>query len=299
MDIDDKISRQSYDRVYGELYDRFPQQRRLVGSPRFNMILSDQTSHSTSDPAIGDVVLRMVTRGLQHSSVNCGNGRRELSGQRGSLYVAPDAALADWEAEGDHQVLLLALPRLFVSETLSSIGPSDPLDPLYGTDLHDPVTSALMSQIWTLGAQDGPAAALMADGLITALIGALAGLEDRGRKPSEDRPLDAQRLTRVREAVEADLQGPLSVDSLATVACLSPAHFSRRFLAATGQTPHAYVLARRIETARRLLAETDETLADIAVTCGFSGQSHFTAQFRSTTGLPPGRWRKQAREARG
>ncbi|MEM7643500.1 MAG: AraC family transcriptional regulator [Pseudomonadota bacterium] len=295
MATDHTAANQSYDRLYGDLYNRFPQQQRLVGSSKFSMVLADQTSHSTSDPAIDDVVLRLVTKGLQNSSVNCGDGRRILSGQRGSLYVAPDDAVADWEAEGNHQVLLLALPQTYVANTLSSFGPSDPLGPLYGTDLHDPVTSALMSQIWTIGGEDGPAAALMVDGLITALIGALAGLEQNGRKP-EDPPLDDQRLTRVREAVEANLHEALSVDTLAAVACLSPAHFSRRFLAAMGQTPHAYVLSRRIETARRLLIDTDRTLVDIAAACGFSGQSHFTAQFRSMTGLPPGRWRKQTRE---
>ncbi len=56
--------------------------------------------------------------------------------------------------------------------------------------------------------------------------------------------------------------------------------------------PHQYLIGQRIEAAKRRLVNTRESLADIAVECGFADQSHFTATFRRAVGHPPGTWRR-------
>ena len=63
-------------------------------------------------------------------------------------------------------------------------------------------------------------------------------------------------------------------------------------LAATGMTPHRYLLSRRIERARRLLAETNMSIAQIAYLCGFSSQAHLTIAFRRLVGHTPGGYRQ-------
>jgi len=110
------------------------------------------------------------------------------------------------------------------------------------------------------------------------------------------RALGEQRLQRVLEFVEANLETDISVDDLASVALVSKFHFSRAFRRATGQTPHHFVRARRLEKAKELLVKRDLTLAGIALICNFSSQESFTKVFSRTVGLPLGEYRRQRRQ---
>jgi AraC-like DNA-binding protein len=107
--------------------------------------------------------------------------------------------------------------------------------------------------------------------------------------------LDGQRLRRVLEFVEANLETDIRVKDLAYVAALSRFHFSRAFRHATGQTPHRFVRTRRLEKARELLVKGDATLAEIALICNFSSQATFTKAFSRAVGLPPGEYRHRCR----
>jgi AraC family transcriptional regulator len=71
------------------------------------------------------------------------------------------------------------------------------------------------------------------------------------------------------------------------VAGLSPYHFARAFKRSTGFGPYRYVLRRRTERAKRLLAAGNVPLSSVARACGFGSQSHFSARFREMTGLTP------------
>jgi AraC family transcriptional regulator len=102
-------------------------------------------------------------------------------------------------------------------------------------------------------------------------------------------------LRRVRELVEAELESELRLDDLARAAGLSRAHFARAFRQATGETPHAYLRRRRVERARRLLADTQLDVAAIAGLTGFSSPSHLGRVFKSVTGVTPGAYRRLVR----
>jgi AraC family transcriptional regulator len=100
--------------------------------------------------------------------------------------------------------------------------------------------------------------------------------------------LDARRLTRVVEFIEERLEGRLALRELADVAALSPFHFLRAFRRATGLTPHAYVTARRMERALRMLRMTDRPVLEIAARMGYANPAHFRRAFRRAFGLAPG-----------
>jgi AraC family transcriptional regulator len=100
------------------------------------------------------------------------------------------------------------------------------------------------------------------------------------------------RLRRVCDFVWEHLEERIRLSDLAAQVGLSPYHFLRAFKAATGQTPHAYVLGSRIAEAKRLLTQTDDSLAEIAAAVGFSSQSHLATQFRRATGVTPGTFRR-------
>jgi AraC family transcriptional regulator len=103
--------------------------------------------------------------------------------------------------------------------------------------------------------------------------------------------LSRERLQRVRDYVEAHLDEDLSLTMLADIACLSPYHFSRSFKQATGVGPQRYVIQRRVERAKRLMRQTHQPLALIALEAGFADQSHFTIAFRREIGVTPGAFR--------
>jgi AraC family transcriptional regulator len=85
---------------------------------------------------------------------------------------------------------------------------------------------------------------------------------------------------------------------IAAVAHFSPSHFARQFKTATGLPPYQDVIRRRVERARRLLpAETDLSLAEVALHAGFSDQSRFCRHFKRLVGVTPGQFRPPARIA--
>lgn len=130
---------------------------------------------------------------------------------------------------------------------------------------------------------------LLADSLVAAL--AMRVAQRSARRAQERQPdLPRSRLRRVIEYIEAHLDGNLSLAELAEVACLSPCHFSRSFKQGMGVGPQRYTVQRRVERAKALLRQGDESLASIAAAVGFADQSHFTAAFRRETGTTPGRF---------
>jgi AraC family transcriptional regulator len=108
--------------------------------------------------------------------------------------------------------------------------------------------------------------------------------------------LDQRRLYRVLDYIEANLEDDLSVDQLASIACLSRFHFVRAFKAAVGRSPHRYVSAKRLERAKTLLIQGDRSLVDIALALNFSCQANFTRAFRQVTGQTPSRYRRRFSE---
>jgi AraC family transcriptional regulator len=105
------------------------------------------------------------------------------------------------------------------------------------------------------------------------------------------RPLSARSLRDLREYVDAHLSSPLTLDDLARVVHMSTFHFARLFRISTGETPHAFVTALRMERAKRLLRTTASPVAAVAQAVGFSNKSHFAAAFRRSVGLNPASFR--------
>jgi AraC-like DNA-binding protein len=98
-------------------------------------------------------------------------------------------------------------------------------------------------------------------------------------------------LLRAKDLIDARYREPLDVPSLARAAHLSPAHFSREFRRAFGETPHQYLLTRRLERAAALLRNTDRSVAEICVAVGLRSVGSFTASFGRAFGLSPTAYR--------
>jgi AraC-like DNA-binding protein len=98
-------------------------------------------------------------------------------------------------------------------------------------------------------------------------------------------------LVRAKDLADARYTEPLTVDDLARAAGLSRAHFSREFRRAFGETPHGYLLIRRLERAAALLRSTDRSVADICMTVGLDSVGSFTTSFTRMFGRPPTAYR--------
>jgi AraC-like DNA-binding protein len=97
----------------------------------------------------------------------------------------------------------------------------------------------------------------------------------------------ARHLLRARDLADARYFEPLGVDDLAHAAGLSRAHFSREFRRAFGESPHAYLLTRRLERAAALLRTSDRSVADICFSVGLQSVGSFTTSFGRTYGVSP------------
>jgi AraC family transcriptional regulator len=103
--------------------------------------------------------------------------------------------------------------------------------------------------------------------------------------------LPAAALRSVTDYVEENLAEGLTLEEISAVAHMSPFHFSRLFKASTGLSPHRYVVGRRVERARELLAKTALPLHEVACLAGFTDQSHLAKHFRRHLGVTPSRFR--------
>jgi AraC-like DNA-binding protein len=104
-------------------------------------------------------------------------------------------------------------------------------------------------------------------------------------------PPPARHLLRAKDCADARYSERLDVEDMARAAGLSKAHFSREFRRAFGESPHHYLLTRRLERAAALLRMTDWTVAEVCVSVGLHSIGSFTTSFKRTFGETPTRYR--------
>jgi AraC family transcriptional regulator len=103
--------------------------------------------------------------------------------------------------------------------------------------------------------------------------------------------LGEPRLNRVLEYIQVHLEQNMQLSDLAEVADLSQCYFASLFKQSMGIAPWQYVVQQRVERAKQLLKQSNQSIAEVALRCGFNSQSHFTQQFRNVTGVTPKHYR--------
>jgi transcriptional regulator GlxA family with amidase domain len=118
----------------------------------------------------------------------------------------------------------------------------------------------------------------------------------RGMTPEE--LADLAHLRRARDLMDRDYAQPLDVPAMARAALMSPAHFSRRFRAAYGETPYAYLMTRRIERAQSLLREGSMSVTDVCIAVGCTSLGSFSSRFTEIVGQTPTQYRARDHSGR-
>jgi AraC family transcriptional regulator len=105
----------------------------------------------------------------------------------------------------------------------------------------------------------------------------------------------AWQARKVRDYIDSHITGPVLVADLCALVQLSEAHFSRTFKRTFGESPHVFLVRRRVELAAQCMLTTHAPLSDIALRCGFTDQAHLCKHFRRATGQTPAAWRRAHR----
>lgn len=170
-------------------------------------------------------------------------------------------------------------------------GPASPV--LYSNDDRLPQLVKLLEQEILF---PGFASDLLVESLMRSIVALLKQCRLHADAATSGRVyMSPVRLKRVFDHVESHLNQPIHLAELAGIAGLSVFHFCRTFKCATGVSPYHYVSQRRLERGRELLTNSKLPIADLALACGFSNQSHFTAAFSKELGISPARYRREAR----
>jgi AraC family transcriptional regulator len=220
-----------------------------------------------------------------------GAGRRNV----GDVSVSPPGLHygAHWDEELDHLSVSIEdsfLERATVdfeanrnAKIILSCGPQDPLLHSIAVSLANELDSEM------------PAGRLYAESLVNTLtIHLLRHYSTDSLIPDlQFGGLQPQKLRRVLEFIDANLESDLSLAELAEEADLSLYHFARAFKQSMGSTPIQFLMQQRIDRAKTMLAASELPLSQIALTVGFKNQSHFTTQFRKFTEMTPRAWRNQ------
>jgi AraC family transcriptional regulator len=114
------------------------------------------------------------------------------------------------------------------------------------------------------------------------------GTDGRGR-------LLVWQARKVRDYIDGHITGPVLVADLCALVQRSEGHFSRSFKRTFGQSPHSFIVRRRVELAAQYMLTTDASLSDIALRCGFTDQAHLCKHFRQAADQTPAAWRRAHR----
>jgi len=104
-------------------------------------------------------------------------------------------------------------------------------------------------------------------------------------------------LRRARDLMDREYARPLDVPALARTALMSPAHFSRQFRAAYGESPYSYLMTRRIERAKALLRHGDRSVTEVCIEVGCTSLGSFSARFTELVGESPTAYRARDHRA--
>jgi AraC family transcriptional regulator len=262
-------------------------------------ILEEAPFHATERPIRHPSLIYHLSRPTEVTRKIEGAARESaLIGPR-RICLTPGQATAQWQHAGHPEILQVYLRQSIYEAAVTEIYGCDSagaeLVPRFA--ILDPLLEQLAIAI-TNALRDGAAE----DGLYIDTVAQMMAVHLARSHSSRSRPvrilpakpLAGWKMRRVIEYIEDNLDGDLSLQAMAAEVDISPLYLARAFKSAVGQSPHQYVLGRRIERAKELLRNTELPVVDVALSSGFSSQSHLSHWFIRQVGVSPAVYRRQA-----
>lgn len=214
--------------------------------------------------------------------------------------VTPAGAPGYWRTDAASEDMSMLLEECFIRRVAreADVDPDKfELVPLFSAP--DPqierIGHSLLSELETGGLMGGDLyAESQATLLALHLLRNHSSLERNSRRRlGREGGFSGRTLGRATDYINDNLPRKLTLEEIAGVAHMSPDHFARSFKAATGLSPHQYVIQRRVERAKSLLSDTSLTVAEVARAVGFSNPSHLAHHVKRLLGVPPGALRRE------
>jgi AraC family transcriptional regulator len=261
----------------------------------------NSASNEVHWPPLSQHLLVLMTRPPAKMGFSYEGGKRNMPPPAGSIAVMPVATEAEVCWQGTKDSLHIYLEPELIARVVRSfeldLSPTliRPLDGLILPDLRAAML-AVEAEL-TNGGLGGPVMIeSLANILAVQLIRHIYGLRPPVRR--RNAVLSHRKLKTIIDYIMTNLNGRPTLEQMSDLVQLSPFHFARQFKAATGLSPHQFLIAQRVERAQQILSERGNlSLAEVAITVGFSDQSQFSFHFKRIVGITPGQFRASAKFA--
>lgn len=230
--------------------------------------------------------------------------QRTIEGRRssdrlteGDIMITPPYLYRKLSWDTDAEFLLLRLePKLF-TDTASEVFDTDSMQIVPQLKIHDPLVQQIGLAFKRELEIDGLSNRLYADSFASALAVHLLHRYSTGKSNIQvyARGLSSQKLQQAIDYIQAYLAENISLEAIATELGMSRYYFCRLFKQSTGISPYQYLIECRIERAKELLAQGNQSIADVALQAGFNSQSHFNKHFKRLVGVTPKQVSQSAR----
>jgi AraC family transcriptional regulator len=210
---------------------------------------------------------------------------------KGDLSIMPAEApfFARWD--GDDRLLQIRIPSRFIEQVATEALGINPdgleLVPKFRT--RDSQIEAIAMMLLSEMKQENIGSRLYIESLVNVLSVHLIRQYAAAKPhlPLYESGLPQHQLRQVLDYINDHLDGDIKLADLAALLGMSQFHFSYLFKRSIGTSPYQYMLQQRIERAKQLLKQTERSIMDIALDCGFNSHSHLSKQFRQLTGITP------------
>ncbi|MHB2265959.1 helix-turn-helix domain-containing protein [Aliihoeflea sp. PC F10.4] len=216
----------------------------------------------------------------------------------GAFAIIPKGREFEGTLESSSETLLIYIHSRIIDQVVEdfSIKGSTATDLLPVFNAKDPFIEYSARALLDASLHRGPLSSLYAEQLTRSLAVHLVHHHSDCDVPRQNSgyrtPFDRRKMNALREHIESNIGGPLSIEQMAREMAMSPVQFQRAFKRAFGQTPYQYVLKLRVEHAQRMLAQISAPISVIADECGFANQTHFSRVFKQMLGVAPAAYRK-------
>lgn len=215
--------------------------------------------------------------------------------RKGDLLITPAKTPLFVRWEGEENCLQIQLTARFLQsvakETLQE--DSDRLELVTTFQTRDVQLEAIATMLFTEFQQNPSGNRLYVDSLANILAVNLLRqyATTKPQLPIYEGGLPQRQLMQVLDYIDAHLDRNIKLKNLAQLLDMSQFYFSRLFKQSIGLAPYQYLIQQRVERAKKLLKQTDRSIVDIALDCGFNSHSHLSKQFRQLTGMTPKAYR--------
>ena len=289
-----KVSDQMYKQLnefYQESeYAKYEQSHRQGGTLDVKAIKVDKDPYQSSAPGFDEWIFSYCKSDVQQSKIDFGFGVKTYSEKRaGTLCVIPPNVAVDCESSCAVTLNLVSVPASNMHNLIADCGLTEKdFEPVAGEIDHVAGAGQVIESLWNASERNGASASLFVDACLMQLV---ALVTQRFTEDFDTKGLDAKRITRTLEYIDASLGKTFTVAELASINSMSVSQFSRRFKVSMNKSVWNYVQEKRLSRAKHALMFTDEPIYSIALNCGFSDQAHLSSSLKNAEGTTPGKLR--------